>query len=124
MLHITLGPARPANRDDALGRAVVGYDADMTEDELHEANRGCWVLGQRADRETYALFSFQGEVVQAMEIREIVPAGSRRALVGPVLTAGHPVYDEYVNRPSPVRHRNPVGYFDAIADRRACACGC
>lgn len=124
MLHITLGPARPADVDDALGRSMVGYDRNMSETELHEANRGCWVLGKQADRETYALFSFEGTVVQAMEIADVVPAGSRRALVGRVLEAGHPVHDKFVSRAAPIRHRNPVGYFDDVADRRACSCGC
>jgi hypothetical protein len=124
VLLITLGPARAADADDALGRSFVGYSPTMTDEEMHEANRGCWVLGQRADRENYALFSYQGMVVQAMEIREIVPAGARRALVGPILGPGHPVHDEYVGNPSPAQHRNPVHYFDAPEDRRGCSCGC
>jgi hypothetical protein len=125
MLHITLSKKKPANPDDALGRDFVGFDPHMTEAELHEANRGCWVLGARADTERYALFSFEGIVVQAMQIDRIVPAGTRRALEGPVLQPGHPVYEQYVGRESPQRGmRNPVTYFDAPVARGACLCGC
>jgi hypothetical protein len=125
MLHITLGDRRSV-RNDELGREVVGYSADMTDEELHEANRGCWVLGQRADREQYALFSYGGEVKQAMQIDDVVATSSnRRALVGPILRSGHPVHDRWVGKESPIRgNRNPVGYFDDVADRRPCACGC
>jgi hypothetical protein len=127
MLHITLGPRVPADVDDGLGRKWVGYDDKMSEAELFEANRGCWRLGPRADSEQYGLVSYKGEVKQAFEIDRIitVPVGGRRAIEGRPLTAGHPVYDEFVGGPSPVsRVRNPITYFDARDHRRGCACGC
>lgn len=125
MLHITLGSARTIDpRLDGLGRSVVGYSPTMTEQELHEANRGCWVLGARADRESFCLFSYEGIVVQAMEIDRIVDTPPRRALEGRVLSPGHPVYDEFVGGESPVRGRNPIGYFDHHVDRATCLCGC
>jgi len=126
VLHITLGNKRAADPDDALGRAFVGFDESMTEEELYKANRGCWVLGARADQERYALISFGGIVRQAIEIDRIVPIPkrNRRALEGRLLHHGHPVYDKYVNKPSRVRGvRNPITYFDDEEDR-TCGCGC
>jgi hypothetical protein len=124
MIHITLKPAFMTDPAvDALGRSMAGYSELMSEEQVHEANRGCWVLGARADREQYVLFSFDGIVRQAMEIDRIVPAGGRRAFEGPVLGPGHPVYDAYVGKPSPIRTRNPVAYIDSVLGRR-CRCGC
>lgn len=127
MLHITLGKKRDADPDDALGRSCVGFEEGMTEAELYEANRGCWVLGTRADDEQYALVSFGGKVRQAIEIDQVVfiPARNRRAIEGRVLTKGHPVYNKYVGKASPVIGvRNPITYFDDDDDLRVCACGC
>ena len=125
MLHITLGAARAVNpREDPLGRSIVGYAEWMTAEELHEANRGCWVLGERADREQFALFSYDGIVRQAMQIDRIVPAGERRALEGTVLGRGHDVYDAFVGKPAPTRTRNPVAYVETEVAAPACACGC
>lgn len=126
MLHITLGNKQAARSNDALGRAFFGFDESMTPEELYNANRGCWVLGARADEEQYALLSFDGTVRQAIEIDRIVPIPqrNRRALEGRVLHPGHPVYDKYVNKPSRVKGvRNPITYFDDEEDR-TCACGC
>lgn len=125
MLHITLGPVRPADRDDALGRDRVGFDDSMTDQELYEANRGCWVLGARADDETHALLSYGGTVRQAIAIDQIVfiPSRNRRAMEGRILRPGDPVHDRYVGQPSPVIGvRNPITYFDE--DLRTCGCDC
>lgn len=129
MLHITLGPARPVDPNvDELGRSRVGFDENMTAQALYEANRGCWVLGARADREQYALVSFDQVVQQAIAIDRIVlaaPGRSRRAIEGRILVTGDPVYDAYVNKPTPVgRVRNPITYFEAPVGRRLCFCGC
>lgn len=126
MLHITLGPKKAADKDDALNRAYVGYDAGMSEQELYEANRGCWVLGPRADSERFMLMSFEGVVRQAVEIERIVPAGSRRAVEGRILGPGDAVHDKYVGQPSPVGQvRNPITYFEEEeSQEHLCACGC
>lgn len=128
MLHITLGKRQDAPDKDVLGRTFFGFDESVTDSELYEANRGCWVLGARADQEQYALLSFEGTVRQAIEIEhidEVPERHPRRALVGSVLRKGHPVYDKYVHQPSPVSGvRNPITYFDEEADTRTCACGC
>jgi len=105
---------------------TVGYDTSMTEHELYEANRGCWVLGTRTDVEDYALISYGGVVKQALRIDDIVAtSGGRRALEGEILKAGHEVYDNYVGKPSPVsRVRNPITYFAPAVGQRLCRCGC
>ncbi|MEV0937232.1 hypothetical protein [Streptomyces phaeochromogenes] len=79
--------------------------------DLFRANRGCWVFGERADREQYALLSAQGIVRQAIEIDGLVSvAGGRRAIEGRFLEAGHLVHDAYVGKPQPVAAaRNPAG---------------
>jgi len=127
MIHITTGPAQPRNPDeDDLGRSRVGFDVSMSDQELYEANHGCWVLGERADREQYALISFGGQVRQAIEIESIdeVPSG-RRCINGRILQPGDAVYDAYVGEPSPVgRVRNPITYVDAAFGARLCGCGC
>jgi len=126
VLHITLGPARQVDpAEDELGRSRVGFSDDMSEQELDEANRGCWVLGARADREQYALVSLDGVVRQAIAIDRLVETGSRRAIEGRMLADSDPVYDAYVGKPAPVgRVRNPITYVEATVGRRLCFCGC
>lgn len=88
LIHITLGPMRYVNPEqDQLGRDHVGWDSNMDDAALFRANRGCWVLGERADREQYALVSAQGIVRQAIEIHGLVSVAAwsprhRRPLSG------------------------------------------
>lgn len=130
MLQLTIRPIHPRiPEEDDLGRPWGGYSAEKSHDELYRHNRGCWVLGARADQEKYALFSSDdpsGRIVRfAIAIEDIESVGNRRALIGTVLHQGHSVYDKYVDKPSPVsKARNPVTYFDAPEDRRHCVCGC
>ena len=98
----------------------------MSDEECYYNNRGRWVLGERADREDFALFSArdaEGRKLfrMAIEIERIEDArDGRRAMVGKILRAGHPVYDGYVGREAPAS-RNPVTYID---EQEPCACGC
>lgn len=127
MIHITLGAMRYVKpTEDQLNREFVGWDADMDQEALFRANRGCWVLGERADREQYVLLSAGGTVRQAIEIDRLVSvARGRRAIEGRYLEPGHPVYDAYVDQPQPVEPtRNPVTYFDSPHSARTCGCGC
>ena len=128
MLHITLGPERPVDpQQDELGRDRVGFSPTMSELALYDANHGCWKLGPRAHRERYMIVSFEGIVRQAIEIDSIEPTsrGNRSVVNGKILQAGHPVYDKYVGKPSPVQGvRNPVTYFDDDVDGQPCRCGC
>lgn len=126
MLHFTLGPRRELDPAvDEMERTWNGYDPQASPQALYDVNRSCWVLGRRADRESYALFSHDGKVVFAVEIDEIVPTPTRRALTGHPLAPGHPVYDQYVGRDAPIKgQRNPVGYITSPLDERLCECGC
>jgi len=58
--------------------------------------------------------------------REGVPGKpGYRQIMGQILAKGHPVFDAYVGKPSPVSGvRNPVSYIDADEDLRRCECGC
>ena len=52
MIHITLGAMRPVDpQEDQLGRDHVGWHEEMSDEMLFRANRGCWVLGERAEKE-------------------------------------------------------------------------
>jgi hypothetical protein len=126
MIQITLGPKRQVSPDeDPLGRSSVGYAEDMSEQELYVANRGCWVLGSRADREQFAVIAYAGEIKQAIKIDRIVQTGKRRAIEGEILSAGHPVYDAYVGKDVPNQGvRNPITYFESDFAARLCGCGC
>ncbi|MEU5411974.1 MULTISPECIES: hypothetical protein [Streptomyces] len=127
MIHITLGAMRYVNpREDQLGRDHVGWDPNMDDEALFRANRGCWVLGERADREQFALLSSQGVVRQAIEIDRLARvSGGRKAIEGRFLEAGHPVHDAYVGKPQPIEPvRNPVTYFESPHAARTCGCDC
>lgn len=141
MLHITVTAKKPVNPEqDGLGRPYVGYEAGMTQDEMYEANHGEWAIGARGQNERYALFSFGRTVIQAVEIDFLERTtlygrnpeekrDDRYTIHGKILGKGHPVFDKYVGRPTPVSiARNPVRYFeDADFDSAAgqlCRCGC
>jgi hypothetical protein len=128
-LHITLAKARSIDpASDDLNRSQVGFDDRMTDEELYKANHGCWKLGSRARSERYYLASFDGLVRQAVQIDRIErssPHGSRSVIHGRVLQSGHPVFEKWVGKPSPVTGvRNPITYFDDEADSGICLCGC
>lgn len=128
MLHITLGPERPVDPElDELGRDRVGFSPTMSELALYDANHGSWKLGPRATKERFMIASFEGVVRQAVEIDSIEPVtrGNRSVVHGSVLRAGHPVFDKYVGKMSPVQGvRNPVTYFEDEVDGQPCRCGC
>ncbi len=127
MIHIALGPMRYVNpKEDQLGRNHVGWDPAMDDEALFEANRGCWVLGERAEKEQYALLSADGTVRMAIAIDRLVPVtGGRKAMEGRFLKPGDEVYDAYVGGEPPVAaHRNPIAYFESPHDARLCQCGC
>jgi hypothetical protein len=99
---------------------------------LTHAAAGCfWVLGARANRESYVLFSHneRHEVVMAARIDTIIDAPGkpgRKIIEGAPLPEDHPVYQAYVGRPTPdsARVRNPVTYFDSTVGGWPCGCGC
>lgn len=137
MLHITLTDMRiltEAELPCPMGRTWVGYAPGMSEQEIYEVNRGRWVLGVAADREHYVLFTVDGFVKAAVEIHRIRASNGvdqrdpdgRRVIEGEVLTEKHPVWQHYVDKPSPVVGlRNPIKYhYDPHFDGRVCGCGC
>src|SRR3954453_8886764 len=103
MLHIKLNARPPAADDDPLGRPWWGYDASAPVDVLFKKNRGRWVLGPRAGREENPPFSYPGDhkVKFVAEIDGIEEVGGRRALIGRVLGANHPVARRWVGAPAP-----------------------
>ncbi len=137
MLVITLSPERtlPPGEDD-LGRDRVGYKPTMSPGAVYDANHGTWHLGKKALEQRYALFSFEGTVIQAISIDDIervagTYAGreaSRRSVIhGTILANGHSIHDQYVGQRSPIPpQRNPVGYFKAPEElaQTFCSCGC
>lgn len=136
MIHITLGKLKKVPAElDGLGRSQVGFDPAMSPQEAYEANHGEWVMGERADKEKFALFSFDGLVRQAIEIESIEVTnirepgdtrGDRKTLHGRILHKGHPVHDKYVGKTSPITGvRNPVTYVDDLElEANDCGCGC
>lgn len=135
MIVITLGSERIVDpNDDDLGRDRIGYSPTMSPLALYDASHGAWHLGERAHREHFALMTFDGVGVLAVEINHIAPVattsggheGSRRSVIhGQVLSAGHPIYDAYIGKPAPIPpQRNPIGYYDAPEEQTPCLCGC
>lgn len=140
MLHITVtAKKRVPPESDGLGRRFVGYEEGMTQDQMYEANHGEWAIGAKArDREKYALFTFGRTVIQAVEIESMRPTkifedvpgehrDDRYTLDGKILKKGHPVYDKYVGKETPLSPaRNPVRYFNdpEFDGGRSCRCGC
>jgi hypothetical protein len=133
MIHITLASEKPSPPNDPLGRTRYGYSPEMTPEEIYDNTHGYYILGARADRERYALFSAPdkpgpNKVVLAVEIDRIDPVPGKpgyRQIMGQILTKGHPVFDTYAGKPSPVVGvRNPVSYVDTDEDLQRCQCGC
>lgn len=127
MLHIKLHDRRAIDSDEPMGRAWVGYDKNLPDEELFNQNRGRWVLGPRADREDYVLFSYTGDhtVKFVAEIDGFKPIGKKRAVVGRVLDPDHPVARKWVGAPAPDNFRNPVTYVhEPGGGPSTCACGC
>jgi hypothetical protein len=128
MIHVKLGPIRPAAPDDTMRRDFVGWSPDQTPQQLYERNRGRWKLGARAGVERYAAFSATVIqrivlVVEKTGLEDV--GGGKMAIVGNVLGPGHPVYDGLIDQPSLDRHRNPITFSEHPLDHaRRCACGC
>jgi hypothetical protein len=121
MIQITLGKKKVVDPGtDSLGRSRVGWDKDLSEQQLYSIARGGWVMGKRAEQERYAVVSAGGIIQQAIEIERIDDAGGgRRAFEGQVLQPGHPVHDHYVDRSAPNgTQQNPITYFESPFDIR------
>ncbi len=132
VLHIMLtDKKRSDDPADPLHRTFYGWGPQDTIEENWGNNRGYWVLGARANRESYVLFSHneRHEVVMAARIGKIIDAPGkpgRKIIEGEPLPEDHAVYRAYVGRPTPdsARARNPVTYFDSTVGGWPCGCGC
>lgn len=132
LLHITLAKKRAVDDpDDPLQRTHHGWGASDTVEQNWKNNRGYWVLGARASRESYVLFSYSEThlVVMAARIDAIVDAAGkpgRKVLRGKLLSEDDPIYKAYVGKPTPpsARVRNPVTYFESTVGGWPCGCGC
>jgi hypothetical protein len=128
MIHIKLGPARPAAADDPMDRDFVGWSPDQTPEQLFARNRGRWLLGARAAVEQYVAFSstITKQVVLVVAKTGMEDAGGGKwAIVGDILAPGNAVHDQLVGQPILDAYRNPVTYVDHPAElARRCACGC
>lgn len=127
MLHIKLHDRRSISPDDPMGRDWVGYDPSLSVEQVFDQNRGRWVLGARADREKYAMFSYTGDhtVKFIAEIEAFESIDNRRAIVGRVLDTDHPLSQRWLGAPAPDNFRNPATYFrEPGAAPSTCACGC
>jgi hypothetical protein len=131
-IHITLADKTDLKgTNNALGRAWFGWDPTSSNEGNWNANRGNWVLGKRAEKEAYALFSWVStrKIVMAAEIHDIVDSPDvpgKKIIEGKLLDKGHPVYDEFLgqDQPESARVRNPVTYLDAPVGGWPCGCGC
>ncbi len=131
-INFKLGPVRevlPA--EDDMGRSWVGYEPGLSAQQVHDQNRGIWLLGPRANRESYATYSFDGTVRVVVEVDHVetvvakaVDSRNKSAVVGRVLGPGDPVHDALL-RSAVDAHRNPVTYLEGPSGgARSCACGC
>jgi hypothetical protein len=126
MIHIKLGEKRPIlpEHNDEMRREWVGFDPTLAPEAIFEQNRGRWLLGSRAEKEKYAVFSHAGVIRCVAEISGFEPFGKKRAIIGTVLGAGHPVHDALINTSAPDNFRNPVTYAPDPGTAMTCACGC
>lgn len=128
MIHLKIGPKRQVRpgENDPMHRAWVGWEPLMDSQTVYEQNRGVWLLGTRAERERYAVFSdtSEGRIRCVVEITGIESAGPKRAIIGNVLGPGDPIHDALVGAPAPDSFRNPVTYAPDPDGSDECVCGC
>ncbi|GAA1243367.1 protein NO VEIN domain-containing protein [Oryzihumus leptocrescens] len=105
-------------KDEPWGRAWVGWDPTMSDEEIWESNRGIWSLSlTRLTTERFATMSTDGVIrlVAELEGHDIVydhrVGKDRVALIGTLLQPGDPVRDALVGQ-TVDQHRNPVSYID------------
>lgn len=129
-INFKLGPVTQVDpATDDMDRDWIGWTHLHSPQQTYEQNRGVWVLGQRAQRERLATFSYDGRIKLVVEIERIktVPAKqgrSKSAIVGRVLEPGDPRFDALIDQ-SVDAHRNPVTYItEPAAGDPTCACGC
>lgn len=112
ILRIKLGDDRPAPQPDPMGRSRIGYQEDLSTEELWDRGRGCWVLKpERALEADLLVLAHAGRVVLVGTVNGLAKVGSGRFEV-----LGEPVPDHFlIGRDDPWDNQsmNPVTYGDA-----------
>lgn len=100
------------------------YRSNMTTQELYEATRGIWVVGQRRNKAEYAMAVYQGIVREVYRIHQWYPSGTldyhtrgssdfgdsgRWEFSGSV---AHEIRDEYVGFSVGKGGQNPIRYVN------------
>jgi hypothetical protein len=104
VINIRLSNRTIAESDDPLGRAWYGYDPGATPEQLWAHNRGDYRLDAKIiARHRWAALNFQGKIVLVAELDDpdhevlaISTGGFKKALIGRVLSDGHPIYKALV----------------------------
>jgi hypothetical protein len=118
VINIRLIDRQTADIDDPLPRDWWGYDPLATPQQLWDNNRGIWSLNEsRIATERWAALNYQNQVILVAELQdpvyEVVPdnrtGAQKKALIGRVLSAGHPVHEALLGAQVEYR-RNPVSY--------------
>ncbi len=120
--------------DPVVDRPWIGWDDDLTNDEMFEMNRGVWRLNERRIRhERFATFSHNGEIKFVAAINGLEPFATDRPdhqgkswIVGQLLDESDPIAIAF-NTVEVDSFRNPVTYLkdpDGPPGPQTCACGC
>ncbi|MFI6986551.1 hypothetical protein ACIBSV_49535 [Embleya sp. NPDC050154] len=115
MIQINIKSWQQAKANDGLDRKHTGWVEGMTPEEVYEAARGCWPLGEQANREK---FVHKGVVRCVIEIDRIdtTSEDGRRAIVGRPVKAGHPFHDRWYAMSAPSdRGGGSITYIDDTA---------
>jgi len=104
VINIRLSNRTIAGSDDPLGRGWYGYDPLATPEQLWEHSRGDYSLDtKKIVRERWAALNYQGYVVLVAELHDpdhevlaINTGRSKKALIGRVLSDGHPIYEALI----------------------------
>lgn len=104
----SLYDASPAQIDDAvlLIRINQLYRYGITAQELYEATRGVWVIGERREGAQYAFAVFRGVVREVYGVEAWFPAGSTDYLTRPLEEVTHPGRWKFTGRVAEQEVRN------------------
>jgi len=86
------------------------YRPGMSAQELYEATRGTWVLGERRNRVTLALPVFNGVVQEVYVVDDWHPAGTTPYAYRLVRDIAVPGRWEFTGRPAPAETRSKYLY--------------
>lgn len=121
MIQINVRPWHEVGSEDELGREYCGWSESLTPEEVYEASRGCWRLGDRAEAERFAIVVHRGLVRCVIQIDRIEPVRTGlRAIVGRALPNGHPFHDRWIGQSAPSnRGGGSITYIDDDAQPAA-----